>query len=200
MVFAVCRQWIVAFFFGEEQAGLFALAGGLGAYVPNLIMAVLMQGMFPRFFRDADLAKSHTDWEMLARRSDQFTLLFLSLSVVGLLGLHWCAPHLIGRLIDARYERATGMIIAAGLAAVTAQVNQFQYLLLQGQHNSSGMVKVMLAVVGVKTMGSVVAASISWSALLAWLILSVAVSAAIGRYLIRAAALNVHPTRFASDK
>ena len=183
-------RWVVAYFFGEEQAGLFALAAGLGAYVPNLILAALMQGMFPKFFRDADLAKSPAEWQALARRSDQFTLLFLAGSVVGLLGLQWGAPHLVGWLIDPRYERAMGMILAAGLAAVTVQSNQFQYLLLQGQHNSTGMVKVMLAVAGIKTLGSVVAASISWSVFLAWLMLSVVISAGLGRHLIRAAALN----------
>lgn len=192
-------RWVVASFFGDEQAGLFALATGLGAYVPNLILAALMQGVFPRFFREADLAKSRADWQILAHRSDQFTLLFLGASVVGLVGLQWCAPHLVGRLIDPRYQQAMGMILAAGLAAVTVQVNQFQYLLLQGQHNSLGMVKVMLAVAGIKTLGSIVAATISWPAFLAWLILSVAISAWLGRHLIRREALRADPVMKARD-
>ena len=181
-------RWIVSLFFGNEQAGLFALAASLGAFVPNLAQAALMQGVFPGVFRLADEARSEADWRAIARRCDQFTLLFLGVAVVGLLGLHWLAPHLLGVLIDQRYARSVGMVFAAGLAAVTVQVNQFHYMLLQGQHNSAGMVKVMLVVAGIKTAGSILAAMISWQAFLIWLVLSAPIAGWVGRHLIHRAA------------
>jgi len=183
-------RWAVALFFGEDQAGLFALASNLGGYVPTLALAGLMQGVFPAVFRQADAATTADDWRRLARHCDAFTLVFLALAVGGLACLHGVAPHLVGWLIDARYERSLVMIFAGGLAMVTSQVNQFQYLLLQGQHNSAAMVRVMLTLAGIKTAGSLVAAAISWPAFLWWLVISMPVSAWLGRHLIRKVALR----------
>ena len=76
------------------------------------------------------------------------------------------------------------------MAAVSVQVNQFYYLLLQGQQRGTKMVSVMGAVAGVKTLGSVLAAWASWECFLGWQCVSVAVSALLGRQLIRRAALG----------
>ena len=68
---------------------------------------------------------------------------------------------------------------------VASQVNQFYYLLLQGQQNSAGMVRVMLIVSGIKTLGSIGTALISWSLFSDWLIASLFISGLLGRWLIR---------------
>jgi hypothetical protein len=81
-------------------------------------------------------------------------------------------------------------LFPAGLAMLTVQANQFQYLLLQGRHNSVDMVKAMIVVAVVKTAGSVVAAAISWSGFLLWLALSTLVCAWLGRFLIQRLALR----------
>jgi O-antigen/teichoic acid export membrane protein len=183
-------RWVVVQFYGEEQAGLFALATSLGAVVPTLAVSALMQRVFPEVFRQADRARTLADWQALARRCDRATLLFLGLTLGGLLSLHWLGPQLVGWLIHPRYGPAMSMLLWAGLAMVTVQVNQFHYLLLQGQHNSTAMVKVMACVSGVKTLGSVITAAISWPLFLSWLAVSVLVSAWLGRFLIHRIALT----------
>jgi len=184
-------RWIVAGFFGEEQAGLFALAANLGAIVPGMTAAALLQLLFPGFFRAADAARTPEDWRRLARQCDQWTLLFLVLCVTGLAILSLAGPHLITLgLIGKDYGPAMRLLLPAGFAAVSATVNQFQYLLLQGRHNSRAMVKVMIVVSGVKTLGSVVAASISLEALLFWLTVSCLVGTLLGRWLIFREALR----------
>jgi O-antigen/teichoic acid export membrane protein len=186
-------RWIVIKFYGEQKAGLFALATSMGSIVPALLLAALMQRIFPEIFRQADAARRREDWVALARRCDRATLVFVLFSGLGLVFLRLVAPHLVGWLIHARYQDAMSMVLAAGLAMVTVQVNQFQYMLLQGQHNSIAMVRVMAAVAGVKTAGSIIAAAISWSAFMVWLAVSVPVSAWLGRFLIHRIGLNAPP-------
>ena len=183
-------RWIVASFFGEEQAGLFALASGMAAVAPTLALGGLMQVVFPKVFREADAARTRDDWERLAKQCDQMTLLFLGLSLAGLAGLCVLGPYMLGWLVAPKYAPALVILLPAGCGVITAQVNQFQYLLLQGQHNSSGMVKVMAVVAASKTLGTILAALISWRAVLSWLILSVAVNWLLGRWLIRSMALG----------
>jgi hypothetical protein len=94
-------------------------------------------------------------------------------------------PHLIGWLIAERYSPSMLLLFPAGMAAITVQANQFYYLLLQGQHNSAGMVRVMAAVAGLKTLGTALAALLSWNAFLAWLMISMILSPLLGRWMIR---------------
>ena len=186
-------RWVVACFFGEARAGLFGTASQIGAIVPNLAAAGLMQLFFPRIFRQADAATTMCDWKTLARFCDQLTLLLLGLSLGGLGVLSWMGPHLVGWLIGLKYQAAMAILLPAGLAMLTVQANQFQYLLLQGQHNSADMVKAMIVVALVKTGGSVLAAAIDWSLFLYWLTGSSLVCAVLGRYLIQREALRSGP-------
>ena len=112
------------------------------------------------------------------------TLASVGVSVVGLAILHLMSPLLLGWLIDQKYAPALHMVLPAGLVMVNSQINQFHYLLLQGQHNSAGMVWVMLTVAGIKTLGGVVAASISWNAFVGWLLVAPLVCGWAGRWLI----------------
>lgn len=183
-------RWVVVSCFGEEAAGLFSLASGMASVVPTLAMGGLMQLVFPKAFRQADAAQTGADWARLAKWCDQITLLFLGLTAAGLLVLWLASPYLLGSLISMKYAPALAILAPTGCGVLTAQVNQFQYLLLQGQHNSLGMVKVMAVTAGVKTLGSLVAALISWEAFLGWLFLSVLVNWVVGRAMIRHLALS----------
>lgn len=183
--------WVVEHFFGERETGFFTYASGIGAIIPTLVVGGLMQWVFPGVFRRADEAKTAQDWRALAKTCDQVTLLFLALALAGLFLLDLIAPRLIGPLIDPKYAPALAMLIPAGFAMVTVQVNQFYYLLLQGQHNSAGMVRVMLVVSGLKTLGSIVAAWFSWTAFAGWLIVSLLSSGLLGRWMIRRLALRM---------
>src|SRR4030095_13424287 len=76
------------------------------------------------------------------------------------------------------------MIFSAGLIMLNSQINQFYYLLLQGQHNSAGMVWVMLIVAAIKTLGGIIAAARSWEAFLGWLMVAPLVCGWVGRTII----------------
>lgn len=183
-------RWVVASFFGDEKAGLFALASSIGGMAPALAAGGMLQLVFPSAFRAADSAKTIQDWRRLARRCDQCTVLFIVVTVIGLFVLQWGGPWLVGRIVSEKYTAAMSLVLPAGWGLMAAQVNQFHYLLLQGQHNSADMVKVMVAVAVVKTIGSCVAATVSWQAFVGWLFVSVVVSLWLGRFLIHRIALR----------
>ena len=183
-------RWTVAFYFGNHQAGVFNLASNIASMVPALVCGALMQRVFPAVFRAADHAQTEEDWRALARRCDRATLLFLLLTVAGLIALHFVGPYLVGWLVSARYAPCMPILLPAGMGAVAMQTNQFQYLLLQGQHDSSGMVRVMLILAGIRTVGTILAAAVSWPVLLGWLLVSSLIVAGLGRFLIQRTVLS----------
>lgn len=190
-------RWVVKLFFGDEQAGLFALAFNMGAIIPTFVVGGIMQRVFPEIFRQADHAKSSEEWRRIARRCDGATGIFLVVTLVGLWVLKALSPLLTGWLIGPKYIPALAMLFPAGLAMVTSQINQFYYLILQGQHNSAGIAKVMTIVASLKTLGSLVAASISWPVFLGWLVVSAPLFGILGRFLIRKMALTESELRAA---
>jgi O-antigen/teichoic acid export membrane protein len=182
-------RWVVAFAFGEERLGLFSLATNVASVIPAFVCAGLMQRFFPAVFRASDRARTEQDWRNLARKCDYLTLLFLGLSVGGLCVLQVVGPLLVGWLIGAKYAASMPLLLPAGMGAVASQANQFEYLLLQGQHNSSGMVKVMLALAAMRTAGSIIAGAISWPVFLGWMLLSTVLVSVLGRTWIQRMAL-----------
>jgi O-antigen/teichoic acid export membrane protein len=183
-------RWVVSLFFGDERAGIFSMASNLGAYVPNLAMGLVMQRVFPAVFREADIASQLEHWRQLARRCDKITMIFFGLALGGLGLFALIGPQLVGGLIDQQYAASVDLVFMAGLSMLSVQINQFQYLLLQGQHNSADMVKVMLVVSGTKTIGSVLFACISWNALLCWISFSVIICGFVGRRMVHKIALH----------
>jgi O-antigen/teichoic acid export membrane protein len=180
-------RWIVERSFGVEQAGQFAMAAGVGGFVPLFFTAVLMQAFYPRAFREADAAQCVDDWKRLARQCDYMTAAFLVATFTTLGALAVVGPALIGTLLAPRYAPAIAILFASGLAMASVQTNQFQFLLLQGRQDSRAMVRVMSVVAAVKTAGSIVTAMISWNLFLYWLGTSVLVCALLGRTLVRRA-------------
>jgi O-antigen/teichoic acid export membrane protein len=184
---------VVMLFFGEKQATLFSLASMLSSYVPNLVMATLMQVVFPKIFRRADQAGSPAEWLGIARDCDRWNWAFIGLASAGILLLAWQGHILVESVIGAKYRPAMHLVIPAGMAILASQANQFQFLLLQGRHNSLGMVKVTLVLAAIKTLGSLVAAAISWEALEIWLIASLFICVLAGRQMIRHFAFQSQP-------
>jgi O-antigen/teichoic acid export membrane protein len=177
-------RWIVDQFYEKARVGFFNYAANLGGIIPTITATAMMQAFFPGIFRRADLAETPGDWRKIAYRCDQLTIGFVVLSLGGLVALHLTAPLLIGWLIDRQYAAVLPMIVPAGLVMVNSQINQFYYLLLQGQHNSAGMVWVMLVVAAIKTLGGTVAAAISWEAFLVWLMIAPLLCGGLGRTII----------------
>jgi O-antigen/teichoic acid export membrane protein len=186
-------RWVIAFFFGKEAAGIFGMALSIAGIVPVMIAAGLLQVFFPEIFRQADAAVSREDWRRLAVRTDRLTLVFLA-GGVGSAALIWLVgPWFVGTLVSENYAATMPLLFVAGMSVISTQANQFHFLLLQGQHNSRAMVKVMLVVALVKTAGTLIAAAISWMALLIWLAASLIVVALLGRALIHRLALAAMP-------
>ena len=177
-------RWVVEQFFTSEEVGIFSLASNIGGVIPALAVGALMQLSYPRFFREADQATTIESWRHLRRYADQLTLSFLVLTIVGLLALWWLAPFFVGKLIGIRYAASLPLVVPAGVAMLTGQINQFYYLILQGKHNSVGVAKVMLTVASLKTLGSILAAWIAWPAFLAWLFVSAVFAIVIGRSMV----------------
>jgi O-antigen/teichoic acid export membrane protein len=178
-------RWIVERLFGADQAGQFAMAAGIGGVVPLFFLSVLMQAFFPIAFREADAARSPADWKRLARKCDLMTAGFLLATLVALGALSLLGPALVGGLVAPSYAPAVRILFVSGLAMASVQANQFQFLLLQGRHDSRAMVRVMIVVAAVKTVGSVATALISWDLFIGWLGMSVLVCAVLGRGLVR---------------
>lgn len=177
-------RWLISLLIGESVAGLFATAGNLSGYVPNVLLGALMQMVFPAVFRAADAARDEADWRRIAGQCDRWTLIFSAVSMGGLMMLSYAGPRWMGPLLGRDYSASWGMVFASGLAAMTLQINQFHYLLLQGQHNSTGMVRVMLSVAGLKTLGSVLTLAVSWELFTLWLCLSMPLCGWLGRFMI----------------
>ena len=189
-------RFIVDHFFGKVEAGLFGYAANIGSMIPVLATGGVMQLAFPGIFRRSDEARTPADWKRIARLCDGATLAFVGLTFGGLLFFVWIAPRLVGPLIDPAYARSISMVLPSGMAMAALQINQFYGLLFLGRHNSAALVKLMLLIPAIKTLGSIVAAYYSWSAFLGWLMLSFVLSGLSAVFFIRRAALNL---RTASD-
>jgi O-antigen/teichoic acid export membrane protein len=184
-------RWVVARFFGNEMAGQFGLAVSMASVIPAMASSTLMQWSFPKIFRKADQARTAADWLTLRRDCDRVALLFLGATTAGLLLLRWLGPWLVPWIITPRYERSLSLVIPAGAGFGVLMLVQFFFLLLQGQHNSASMVRIMLLVAATKTVGSCLAAWVSWPCLMGWLALSILVCGWLGRYLtFKTAALS----------
>jgi O-antigen/teichoic acid export membrane protein len=177
-------RWVVALFFGNATAGQFALATGMASVIPTMASSGLMQWAFPKIFRKADQARSAGDWRSLERDCDRVALLFLASTTVGLTVLWLMGGWLVPWIISRRYEPSLQLVLPAGAGFAGLLFTQFFFLLLQGQHNSASMVRIMLIVALVKTVGSVLAALISWQCLMVWLMVSILVCGLLGRQLV----------------
>ncbi|MBM3824637.1 MAG: hypothetical protein FJ404_17425 [Verrucomicrobia bacterium] len=183
-------RWLISMLLGEAKAGLFATASSLSAYVPNVILGAMMQKVFPSIFRECDAARDPEDWKRISIRCGHWTLGFVAVVLVGLLLLDFLGPRLLQGLLGSDYRESWSMILPSGMAAMTLQINQFHYLILQGQHNSMGMVRVMMAVAGLKTAGSALCLLAGWDWFVAWLWISMPLCAFVGRGMILRMALR----------
>jgi O-antigen/teichoic acid export membrane protein len=188
LVFA--DRWVITAFYGTAETGQFGLAGRLASVPATMVLAFLMQWIFPKIFRESDQAKTVEDWRKIAHACDRATVIFFALGVGALIALQYVGPFLIGWLVDAQYSAAMTMLLPVGMSLIASQINQFEYLLLQGQQNSRAMVWIMSALAGVKTIGAIAAAAISMNAFLIWLIISPVALLIIGRQLIHHVALK----------
>jgi O-antigen/teichoic acid export membrane protein len=182
-------RWVTSEFFGAERTGWFVMATSMSGVVTTIIAAGLLQYAFPRIFRESDQARSAADWAALFRACERLLIVYLVLAGAGLVALVWLGPYLVGTLVNERYAAAMPLIIPTGMAALAAQCSQFLYLVLQGRQKTGAMLRISLALAGVKTGGSIIAAACGWEWFLMWLTVSPLPVWLLGRWWIRRAAV-----------
>ena len=119
------NRWIVAWCFGDTQAGYFTLAGGAAVVIASTAGTVFTQYFQPGFFALGDnepAAKA-----MLARQVDRVALAY-GVGTLGLLSVcDLIAPSLIGRLISPTYGEALVWILPAGAFTVATTTAIFYH-------------------------------------------------------------------------
>jgi O-antigen/teichoic acid export membrane protein len=176
-------RWITAAFFGAEQTGYFSLASNIATLVPTVLATIFMLYFQPGFFA-APLGSSGAR-HMLAKQVDQAALLHAGLAVVGLLGLRFMLPWLVGPLIHVRYAPAIDFVLPAGCFALSIATAQFYHALLLAGKRESACAPVELTGAGLLIGASLVAAAVGEKVFLGWLLVSPVVPWLINRPLAR---------------
>lgn len=183
-VLEVSDRYVIQMFFGDHVVGNFDIANRLSTYAVALVFLSMMQGFFPHIFKMADQARSKEDWKEISRRCDKISVVFAFFGFASVAVLHTMGPYLKGWLINENYATSITMILPAGLAAMATQINQFHFLLLQGQRKSGVMVRIMMTLAAAKLAGGIITSFFSWEIYQLWLSVSFIVIAWIGRSMI----------------
>jgi hypothetical protein len=127
-VMGASGRWVVALFFGMEEAGYFALAGNIALVVVSVLYAVVQQFVQPRLFA---LASTKTATPMhLAHITDAVSLGFTVIGIAGLLACSALAPLLVGSFIGPHYASAIRWLMPAGCYHLALLGPTFSHLLL----------------------------------------------------------------------
>lgn len=163
------NRWLVALFFGENEAGFFTLAGGASVVLASTLGAIFMQFFQPGFFLLGDQSSQH---EILARRVDRvaFAYTLLSLAVVGLFAA--VAPWLIGPVIHERYRGALPWILPSGFFGVTTITLVFYHTLLLAGRRERACAPVELTTTSVIAAGCLASAAAGRPWFSAWLMIT----------------------------
>jgi hypothetical protein len=177
------NRWIVAGFFGEQQAGFFTLIGGIATVLTSMPAVALMQYVQPGLFALGDGGAELRS--TLARRVDLVALAYAAVAGLALAAFHAALPWLVGPLISPAYRDAAGWLVPAGcfgIATLTAVV--YHAMLLAGRRERAcGPVDLTTAaVLAAGSVGSAAAGS-EWFA--RWLVLSPLVPWLLTRTLAR---------------
>jgi hypothetical protein len=131
------NRWLIAWFFGEKEAGYFTLAGGAAAIFTSMLVTALIQYLQPDLFALGDGPAKNRP--ALARRVDQVALFYSATGLAGVIFLSAIAPRLIGPLISPAYREAVKWIIPAGCFGLTVSLGLFYHtMLLAGRRLRQG--------------------------------------------------------------
>lgn len=182
-VLAGSNRWIVAWFFGETEAGYFTLAGGAAVVLSSTLGAVFVQYFQPGIFALADREAAHRP--AVARRVD-FIAAAYTVAALSAVGAFACfAPLLVGTLIGENYRASLAWILPAGcFGTATIATVYYQALLLAGQRERAcGPVELTGAAVLLTGSLATAAAGADWFA--RWLIATPLVPWLVTRPLAR---------------
>jgi hypothetical protein len=177
------NRWLVAWFFGEKEAGYFTLAGGAVTIITSMLATVLIQYLQPDLFALGDRATENRP--ALARRVDLIALFYTVVGLGGVALLSAGAPWLVGPLISPDYEDALVWILPAGCFGITISLGLFYHTLLLAGRREQACGPVDLTTAVALIMGCVAAAAAGPDWLARWLMATPLVSWAITRPLAR---------------
>jgi hypothetical protein len=177
------NRWLVAWRFGEIEAGYFTLAGAAAAIAPTVLGAVVLQYSQPVFFALGDATPA--DPRRLARRVDQAALAFAALALLAVGGVAFIAPWLVGPLINPAYRDSLHWIVPAGCFATATMTAVFYHTLLLAGHRERACGPVDLTTAGVLAAGCVVTALAGQTALSRWMMFTPLVPWLLTRPLAR---------------
>lgn len=126
------NRWVIAWCYGETEAGYFTLGGGTAVVLTSMLGTVIIQYLRPGFFAlgDGPVALRPT----LARRVDLAALGYTLLALALLAGIDAAAPSLVGSLISPDYRPALAWIVPGGCFGIACLTGVFYHtLLLAGQ-------------------------------------------------------------------
>lgn len=179
------NRWIVAGFFGEEEAGFFTLASSMAVVAVTMISNAWVQYFRPGLFAMGDTAGG--DGERLSRHTDRSALAYTLVAAGALVVIIQIAPALLGWLIDPRYTAAFRWLLPAGCFAIALNTMHFFHLLLLAAKRERETAPPELVSSAVLIGGGLVAASVSIDALQLWLTASPIVVWTLTRWLARRA-------------
>lgn len=177
------NRWLVAWQFGETEAGYFTLAGGAALMAPSVFGSVILQYAQPGFFALGDAGPSQL--HRLADRVDVMASAYTVLALLATVAVSLLAPWLIGPLIAPRYQDALPWLLPAGCFATATMTAVFFHTLLLAGHRERACAPVDLLTAGVLAAGCLLASfgGVTW--LQRWLLMTPAVPWLLTRPLAR---------------
>ncbi len=177
------NRWLVAFFFGEKEAGYFTLAGGAVMIMTSMLAGVLMQYLQPGLFALGD--GSSGSRPVLARRFDQIALFYTAAGLAGLIALNFLAPWLVGPLISPVYRDSIGWFFPAGCFGLALSLGGFYHTMLLAGRRERACGPVDLTTAAILAAGCLFSASGGLVWLARWLTISPLIPWLVTRSLSR---------------
>lgn len=177
------NRWIVATYFGPEEAGYFTLGTNITQIATSMLAIIFVQYFQPGIFAHA--SEEPEKRRNLARRVDLIAFAFCGLALVGVVALRLVAPWLVGPLINEKYRAALGMIIPAGFFSVAVITAQFYDTMLLAGHREKACAPVDIVTALVLTFGGLGFAWFNEPHFLLWLSLTPLVPWLLSRPMAR---------------
>jgi len=177
------NRWVVAWFFGEREAGYFTLAGGAVMIMTSMLTTVLVQYLQPGLFVLGD--GSPADRRTLGRHVDLIALFYTGAGLAGVGALTAVAPRLVGPLISEAYRDSLGWFFPAGCFGLAMSLGVFYHIMLIAGRRERACGPVDLTTGGILAAGCLLSAmgGVTW--LSRWLMVTPLIPWLIARPMAR---------------
>jgi hypothetical protein len=177
------NRWLVAWFFGNVEAGYYTLMGGAAVIVTSMLGTIMIQYLQPGLFALGDgLAATKST---LARRTDLAALSYAGLAGAALVGLNALAPLLVGSLISPVYRDALHWLLPAGCFAIATMTAIFYHVMLLAGGREKACGPVDLTSAGILAAGCLAGAVAGQVWLTRWLLVTPLIPWLLTRTLAR---------------